>query len=87
MVDTLKELDAKQYRVLLTVIPPKPRKDGDEARAAIEDAGLPLFRTGIREYSAFQKAAHLGVPVYDVKDPRAGLGWDDYRSVGMELVQ
>jgi chromosome partitioning protein len=87
MVDTLKELDAKQYRVLLTVIPPKPRKDGDAARSALEEAGLPLFQTGIREYSAFQKAANLGVPVYDVKDPKASMGWDDYRSVAMEVAQ
>lgn len=85
MVDTLQELAAERYRVLITVIPPRPRKDGDEARSALEEAGLPLFRTGIREYAAFQKAAVLGVPVHEVKDPRAGLGWDDYVAVGKEL--
>jgi chromosome partitioning protein len=87
MVDTLKELGTERYRVLITVIPPKPRRDGEEARSTLEEVGLPLFSVGIRELSAFQKAALRGVPVCDVKDPRAALGWDDYVSVGKELAR
>jgi chromosome partitioning protein len=85
MVDTLKELGAERYRVLITVIPPKPRRDGDEARMTLEEVGMPLFSVGIRELAAFQKAALRGVPVCDVKDPRAALGWEDYVAVGQEL--
>lgn len=87
MVDTLKELDTERYRVLITVIPPRPRKDGDDARTALQEAGFPLFKTGIREYAAFQKAAVLGVPVSEVKDPRAAFGWNDYVAVGKELLR
>lgn len=85
-VDVLKELGTKRYRILLTMIPPKPSRDGDEARLMLEGAGLPLFATSIRRLSAFQKAALLGVPVSAVKgDPRAANAWEDYQKVGEEL--
>lgn len=87
MVDTLKGLGAEQYRILLTVIPPKPSRDGEDARAMLEEAGLPLFNGGIRRLAAFQKAALAGVPVSEVNDPRAKLGWDDYAAVCQELVR
>jgi chromosome partitioning protein len=85
-VDVLKELGADRYRILLTMVPPKPSRDGDEARAMLQDAKLPLFSGSIRRLSAFQKAALLGVPVSLVKgDPRSASGWEDYRKVCMEL--
>jgi chromosome partitioning protein len=85
-VDVLKELGTERYRVLLTMVPPKPSRDGDEARAMLEEAKLPLFAGSIRRLSAFQKAALLGMPVGQVKgDPRAAIAWEDYRTVGMEL--
>lgn len=87
MVDTLKGLGAEQYRILLTVIPPKPSRDGEEARAMLEEAGLPLFAGSIRRLAAFQKAALAGVPVSEVNDPRAKLAWDDYAVIGKELAR
>jgi chromosome partitioning protein len=85
-VDVLKELGADRYRILLTMVPPKPSRDGDEARAMLQDAKLPVFSGSIRRLSAFQKAALLGVPVSLVKgDPRSASGWEDYRKVSMEL--
>ncbi len=87
MVDTLKELETERYRVLVTIIPPYPRRDGEEARGSLAAAGLPLFSSGIREYASFEKAALQGCLVRDVKDPRAKLGWDDYLAVGRELAR
>lgn len=87
MVDTLKGLGAERYRILITVIPPKPSRDGDAARSALAEAGFPLFEAGIRRIAAFQRAAELGVPVSEVKDPRARLGWDDYAAVGEEMAR
>jgi chromosome partitioning protein len=87
-VDVLKELGAERYRILLTMIPPKPSRDGDEARSMLVEAGLPLFTSNIRRLSAFQKAALLGVPVSAVKgDPRAASAWEDYQKVGEEISQ
>lgn len=86
-VDALDRLGSDRYRVLLTIIPPAPSRDGDEARAMIERARLPCFRRGIRRFAAFSKAALAGRLVADVPDPRAGLGWDDYEAVGKELTK
>jgi chromosome partitioning protein len=76
-----------RYRVLLTMVPPRPSRDGDEARSLLESHGVPLFRGQIRRAAAFPKAALLGVPVYQVPDPRARLAWEDYREVGQEIME
>jgi len=84
-VDALKPLGAR-YRILLTLIPPKPSRDGDEARTMLSNAGLPVFNNSIRRLVAFQKAALAGVPVYAVDDPRARIGWRDYQKVCEEIL-
>jgi chromosome partitioning protein len=76
-----------RYRVLLTACPPKPSKEAQKAREALTDAGLPLFKGQISRLSAFQKAALEGVPVYGVKDARAGQGWKDYEAIGKEVLK
>ena len=86
-VECLQAIQAEHYRILLTSIPPKPSKAGEEVRAVLKEAKLPLFTTGIRRLAAFQKAALAGTPVYAVKDPRAELGWQDYEAVGQEILR
>jgi len=51
----------------------------------LQEAKLPVFNTGIRRFVAFQKAALHGVPVYEVDDPKAEEGWQDYVKVGEEI--
>lgn len=85
-VEALQEVQANKFRVLLTMIPPRPARDGDIARAAFEQAGLPVFATGIRSLKAFRTAGTQGILVADVKDPRASFGWDDYTAVSKELT-
>jgi chromosome partitioning protein len=84
-IDALRDVEAAKFRVLLTMVPPKPRRDGERAREILEQAGLPVFKAGIRRLSAFEKAGTLGVLVSDVKDERAALGWEDYAAVGAEV--
>ena len=85
-IDTLHALDSDRYKILLTIIPPVPSKEGEKARASLTQAGFPLFKTGIRRLVAFQRSALLGVPVYEVDDPRAVQGWEDYQKVGKEIL-
>lgn len=84
-VNTLKSIGISKYRVLLTILPPKPILDGEEARAMLQGTGLPLFNQGIRRFIAFQRAALQGLPVYEVKDGKAATAWDDYIAVGKEV--
>jgi chromosome partitioning protein len=37
-----------RFKILLTIIPPKPSRDGEEARATLKDCKLPLFAASIR---------------------------------------
>jgi chromosome partitioning protein len=85
-VKALDGLSAAGYRILLSIIPPRPSRDGDEARSTLTEAGLPLLTRGVRRLVAFQKAALAGVPVYAIDDPRANLGWEDYQEVGKEIL-
>ncbi len=86
-VDVLKNLNVKsdRYRILLTIVPPRPSRDGDEARDTLNEDNLPTFKTSIRRFVAFQKAALAGVPVYAVADPRAAEAWAGYTAVGQEI--
>lgn len=86
MVDFLKSLQTN-YKILLTLIPPHPNKTGEDARAALERASLPMFKSGIRRLAVFQRAALEGVPVNQVKgDAYAGIAWRCYFEVGKEIL-
>lgn len=84
--DTLRAIGTDRYKALLTMIPPKPNKDGEEARELLQEAKIPLFAGGIRRIIAFQRAALNGIIVSEVDDQRARHGWEDYVSVGKEIL-
>lgn len=86
MVETLKTLNAENFKILLTIVPPPPNQSGQEARKAIESSGLPLFKTHIRRLGVFAKASLEGVPVQQVKDRYARIAWECYRKVGKEIL-
>lgn len=83
--EALRSIGADRFKVLLTIVPPRPSRDGDEARAMIAEAGLPLFAGWVRRAVAFQRAALGGCLVSDVKDARAAEAWSDYEAVGREI--
>lgn len=84
-ISALKEIGSERYRVLLTIVPPRPIPEGENARKALHDAGLPIFQAEIRRLMAFQRAALEGITIDQVKDDRAGFGWEDYKHVGKEI--
>jgi chromosome partitioning protein len=84
-LEALHDLDADHYRVLLSIVPPKPSRDGEEARTHLKKHRIPVFKESIRRLVAFQKAALAGVLVHQAADPRAQVGWEEYRAVGKEL--
>ncbi|PZO20369.1 MAG: chromosome partitioning protein ParA [Leptolyngbya foveolarum] len=87
LLEMCKQLKGRNYKILLTLIPPKPNQSGADARKAIAKAKLPLFETGIRRLECFKKAALAGVPVADVKgDSMAGIAASCYQKVGEEIL-
>jgi len=85
-VDALRALGAENFKILLTMVPPYPSRDGEEARALLLANSLPVFKTEIPRLVAFQKAALAGVPVHKVKDPRAGTAGSSYELLGREVL-
>jgi chromosome partitioning protein len=45
------------FRVVLTIVPPWPSRQGEKARALLERAGVPMFETEIPRAAVFQHAA------------------------------
>ena len=80
-------LGNQRYRVLLTMVPPKPRTEGQQLRNMLTEQRIPVFRSEIPRLAAFEKAAAEGVPVSRVKDDRnAGRAWDAYEAAGREIT-
>lgn len=86
-IEALESVQAARYKVLLSIVPPLPDRDGEEARFLLEQKGLPHFGSHIRRLAAFKKAVLGGVTVDKVKDPRAKIGWEDFVSVGEEIIR
>jgi chromosome partitioning protein len=84
--DTIQKLGSNRFRVLITIVPPKPARDGEEVFKTLTEAEIPVFRTMIRRLKAFQKAALEGVLVRDVTDSYAREGWGDYVNFSKELI-
>lgn len=86
MLDALQKLNAFTYKILLTMIPPPPSRDGFDAQTVIAQNQLPIFNTGIRRYTVYKKAALHGVIVSEVKDYYANEAWGDYEQLGKEIL-
>ncbi len=85
-VAALQSAGADNYRILLTMVPIRPCRAADEARAMLEARNLPLFKGEVHRLVAFRKAAFMGVPVYAVQTTRAATAWQDYEQVGREIM-
>lgn len=82
--ETLKSLKAN-FKVLLTMLPPSPNKDGIEAREMLEQEDIPIFRAGIKKLTAFERAPLVGVVVGEYKDRRSGIAARGYEELGREI--
>lgn len=86
-IERLRKFGSKNFIVLLTIIPPKPNRDGEEARLLLKNLKIPTFRAEIARLVAYTKASREGFPVYIVDDRRAGVAWNDYVKLGKEILR
>ena len=76
-----------RHKVLLTMVPPKPRTDGQQLRDMLVSQGVPVFTAEVPRLAAFEKAAAEGVPVFSVKGDRAAArAWEAYEAAGREMI-
>lgn len=88
VLETAKQVSPDiNYRVLITIAPPAPNKDAQILRDDLKANDVPVFNTTIRRSIGYSKAAIEGVPIRDIKDTRARLGWRDYQNLGKEIEE
>jgi chromosome partitioning protein len=73
-----------KLRVVVNKAPPVGTV-GQQARDALRELRVITCETVIRNYTAHQRAAELGVLVKDVKDSRAGAAWADIEALALEI--
>ena len=87
MLEIAKDLGEANYRALLTVVPPKPNKEGETIRQELIDGGVPVFNTMIRRTLGFPKSALEGIPIRDISESRLRVFWNDYKNLGKEIEE
>jgi len=70
-IQVINDLSDVNYKVLLTIVPPRPSKAAKEAKQSLHKAKIPTFKTEIPRLVAFQKAALAEKLVRDTK----AQGW------------
>ncbi len=86
-VQMLRGFEDHHFKVLITMVPPWPSRDGTRARASLQKAGVPVFETTVRRFTAYDRAVMQGVPVYASDDRKAADAWQDYERVGEEVLR
>ena len=84
-VETLQKIRAN-FKVLLTIVPPRPSQSGREAKQMLEAENIPTFNAEIKRLVAFERAPLEGVIVKDYPDPRSNVAWEGYEALGKEIV-
>lgn len=88
MMQTAKDLgDRVSYRILITIVPPYPNKEGEVMKSELQKAEVPVFNTLIRRTTGYQQAAMKGVPIRNLKNSDMRKAWQDYKSVGKEIQE
>lgn len=91
LTETLTKLQnqgSENFRVLLTMVPPKPRTEGRALREMLMENEIPVFKGEVPRLAAFEKAAAEGVAVGAVlNDRNAARAWAAYVSIGKEILK
>lgn len=91
MLATAKDLHAAkcaaEYRAIVTIVPPKPNKEGDVVRGELQKGGFPVFKTTIRRTVQFAKMAKVGLTIRDSNNEQAQAAWEDFKSLGKEILE
>ncbi|MEL7011541.1 MAG: ParA family protein [Cyanobacteria bacterium J06588_4] len=88
MMQTANDLSNEvAYRVLITIVPPYPNKEGETMRQELQSADVPVFNTLIRRTTGYQKAAMQGVPIRELKSSDLRKAWQDYNDLGKEIQE
>ncbi|PSM45811.1 hypothetical protein C7Y66_28340 [Chroococcidiopsis sp. CCALA 051] len=64
------------YHILLTMVPPPPQKDGEDALKVLQEKSFPVIKHSIRLLKVYKDAAALGLPINSMKGGKKA--WQDW---------
>lgn len=82
-VDHLQNLNS--YGVVLTMVDSRKKATAEQARETLKRLSISVFDQMIRRLTAYEKAALVGVPVYDTGDRFGRIAWGEYESLAKEI--
>lgn len=87
MLETARAIPNGKYRILLTIVPPYPSKEGEILRNDLKESGMPVFQSMIRRTVGFEKAALTGKTISHLEEHRFVSAWQDYVELGEEIQE
>lgn len=84
IIASLQSINAKNYKVLLTLVPPRSNAARD-AKAMFDEIGIPYCKTEIHRRAVCEKAALQGKTVNFMKDGEAA--WSEFAALGKEIYK
>ncbi len=84
MIERMKELNATNYKVLVTQVPPRS-KAGEEAKELLKEIGAAFFNIEIRRRAVCGRAALSGITVNHLRDGEQS--WNEFSSFGREVLK
>ena len=85
MFELIQEIDPSKARILITIVPPAPNKEGEIVQRDMVEAGLPVFKSMIRRTLAYPKANTEGLTVRLLSEKRFQTYSEDYQKVVDEM--
>ncbi|MBD2234573.1 ParA family protein [Phormidium tenue] len=82
-VDNLQNLTS--YGVVLTMVDSRKKGTATQAKETFNRLSIPVFNQMIRRLTAYEKAALVGVPVYETGDRFGRIAWGEYESLAKEI--
>lgn len=82
-VDNLQNLTS--YGVVLTMVDSRKKGTAIQAKETLNRLSIPVFKQMIRRLTAYEKAALVGVPVYETGDRFGRIAWGEYESLAKEI--
>lgn len=82
-------VESSNYKLLITLVPPPPNKQGEDLRETLKKNEIPVFDTMVRRTVSFAQAAEKGVLVHQTgkRDSTSLEAWQDYEKVGQEILE
>lgn len=84
IVASLQSFDAQNYKVLLTLVPPRSNAARD-AKAMFDEIKVPYCKTEIHRRAICEKAALQGKTVSGLRDGE--LAWNEFVALGKEIFK